>query len=129
MSQKIIDVRGYPPYERHKIILEEFEKLKPGESFMMINDHEPVHLFHVMTHREDFDIDSYYSKENEEGKWVALLKKKESKTSEVIFTNIEKIRDFQKMHLPLFKFTEQIIILWFLHSLNKVSSYLFILLT
>ncbi|MDT7864973.1 MAG: DUF2249 domain-containing protein [Thermoproteota archaeon] len=96
MSQKIIDVRGYTPHERHRIILEEFEKLKPGESLMIINDHEPAHLFHVMIHREDFDIDSYYSKEIGEGKWVALLKKKESKTSEVIFTNIEKIKRFSK---------------------------------
>jgi uncharacterized protein (DUF2249 family) len=44
MTQKIIDVRGYPPYERHKIILEEFEKLKSGESLTIINDHEPVHI-------------------------------------------------------------------------------------
>jgi quercetin dioxygenase-like cupin family protein len=96
MTQKIIDVRGYPPYERHKIILEEFEKLKSGESLTIINDHEPVHLFHAMAHREDFDIDTYYAKEIEEGKWVAFLKKKETKPVEVIFTNIEKIKRFSE---------------------------------
>jgi Uncharacterized conserved protein len=92
VSQKTIDVRSYPPYERHRIILEEFERLKPGESFLIINDHEPVHLFHAMVHRDDFDIDAYYTQEVEEGKWIALLKKKEIKASEAIFITIDKIK-------------------------------------
>ncbi|GIM46420.1 hypothetical protein DNHGIG_19690 [Collibacillus ludicampi] len=34
----------YPPYLKHKVIFETFEKLKPGEAMLLINDHNPIPL-------------------------------------------------------------------------------------
>lgn len=96
MEQKILDVRKYSPSVRHSIILQEFEKLKSGEAMYIINDHEPVHLLHFLSHREDFDMDAYYAKEIEGGKWIAFLKKKQVEVRKTIFTNFDKNRKFSE---------------------------------
>ncbi|AAY81362.1 DUF2249 domain-containing protein [Sulfolobus acidocaldarius] len=90
MAQKVLDVRKYSPTVRHSLILEEFERLKPGEGMYIINDHEPVHLLHFLSHRDDFDINAYHAKEEEEGKWIAFLKKKEVQgEARAIVTNFD----------------------------------------
>ncbi len=96
MEQKVLDVRKYSPTARHSIILQEFEKLKPGEAMYIVNDHEPVHLLHLLSHRDDFDTDAYYAKEVEEGKWVAHLKKKQAEVKKTVFTNFDKTRKFSE---------------------------------
>jgi quercetin dioxygenase-like cupin family protein len=97
MEQKVLDVRKYSPAIRHEIIIQEFEKLKPGEGFLIVNDHEPIHLFHLLSHREDFDIDAYYTEKLDEGKWVAFLKKKGEETKKIMFTNFESNRRYSEM--------------------------------
>ena len=42
---KTVDVRQTPPPQRHPLIFQTFEALKPGESFLLINDHDPKPLF------------------------------------------------------------------------------------
>lgn len=37
----VIDVRVIPPYERHPRVFSVLQALKPGQSFMVISDHEP----------------------------------------------------------------------------------------
>ena len=39
-----IDVRTIPPYVRHAQIFDQFDSLKPGEAFVIVNDHNPVPL-------------------------------------------------------------------------------------
>ena len=39
-----LDVREIPPAEKHPTIFETFDDLEPGESFVIINDHDPVPL-------------------------------------------------------------------------------------
>ncbi len=41
-----LDVRLYPPAERHRLIFEKFEGLNPGESFTLVNDHDPKPLYY-----------------------------------------------------------------------------------
>ena len=41
-----IDVREVPPPQRHPQIFQAFESLDPGESFTLINDHDPKPLFY-----------------------------------------------------------------------------------
>lgn len=41
-----VDVRNVPPRDRHPMIFEAFEALKPGEAFVLINDHEPKPLYY-----------------------------------------------------------------------------------
>lgn len=41
-----VDVREIPPMQRHPLIFQTFEGLKPGESFILINDHDPKPLYY-----------------------------------------------------------------------------------
>ena len=41
-----LDVRTIPPVYRHQLIFETFEALKPGESFALVNDHDPKPLYY-----------------------------------------------------------------------------------
>ncbi|MDT7894398.1 MAG: DUF2249 domain-containing protein [Armatimonadota bacterium] len=41
-----MDVRNIPPRDRHSLIFQTFEALKPGESFVLVNDHDPKPLYY-----------------------------------------------------------------------------------
>lgn len=41
-----LDVRTIAPMYRHKLIFETWEALKPGESFELVNDHDPKPLYY-----------------------------------------------------------------------------------
>lgn len=46
-----LDVRAVPKPQRHPMIFERFAALEPGDSFVLVNTHDPLHL------REEFDRD------------------------------------------------------------------------
>ncbi|MBI3031566.1 MAG: DUF2249 domain-containing protein [Candidatus Rokubacteria bacterium] len=46
METTVLDVRAMAPRERHPKIFETFEGLKPGETFTLVNDHDPKPLFY-----------------------------------------------------------------------------------
>lgn len=39
-----LDVRVIPPREKHPTIFQTFEALEPGQSFILVNDHDPFPL-------------------------------------------------------------------------------------
>ena len=39
-----LDVRVIPPREKHPTIFHTFDSLAPGESFILVNDHDPFPL-------------------------------------------------------------------------------------
>lgn len=39
-----LDVRVIPPREKHPTIFQTFLALQPGESFILVNDHDPMPL-------------------------------------------------------------------------------------
>ena len=39
-----LDVRVIPPREKHPTIFHTFDTLAPGESFILVNDHDPFPL-------------------------------------------------------------------------------------
>lgn len=41
-----IDVRTIVPRERHPLIFDTFHKLGAGESFLLVNDHDPKPLYY-----------------------------------------------------------------------------------
>lgn len=43
---KTVDVRELAPMHRHQRIFETFESLQPGESFLLVNDHDPKPLYY-----------------------------------------------------------------------------------
>lgn len=41
-----VDVRAIPPRERHPLIFATFDRLAPGQSFQLVNDHDPKPLYY-----------------------------------------------------------------------------------
>lgn len=39
-----LDVRVIPPREKHPAIFQTFDALEPGQSFVLVNDHDPFPL-------------------------------------------------------------------------------------
>jgi uncharacterized protein (DUF2249 family) len=39
-----LDVRVIPPREKHPTIFQTFDLLEPGQSFVLVNDHDPFPL-------------------------------------------------------------------------------------
>ncbi len=46
MSQIELDIRIVPPREKHPAIFRTFDALSPGQSFVLINDHDSAPLRH-----------------------------------------------------------------------------------
>jgi len=42
----ILDIRPIRPAERHPLIFDQFDGLQAGESFILVNDHNPKPLFY-----------------------------------------------------------------------------------
>lgn len=45
-ASETIDVRTIIPRERHPLIFRTFHGLGPGESFLLVNDHDPKPLYY-----------------------------------------------------------------------------------
>lgn len=45
-TNHVIDVREIAPAQRHPLIFNTFEALQPGESFLLVNDHDPKPLYY-----------------------------------------------------------------------------------
>lgn len=45
-TRRVVDVRNTPPPQRHPLIFGTFEALASGESFELINDHDPKPLYY-----------------------------------------------------------------------------------
>lgn len=59
VGQRVIDVRTVVPRERHPLIFTTFEALGAGESFTLVNDHDPKPLFYQFSaeHEGEFTWD------------------------------------------------------------------------
>jgi len=44
-SKRTVDVRAVSPAERHPLIIQTFEALTPGSSFILVYDHDPTPLY------------------------------------------------------------------------------------
>ncbi|AAK78058.1 uncharacterized protein (DUF2249 family) [Clostridium acetobutylicum] len=52
-----VDVRKYPPRDKHAVIFDTLGKLKSGEAMELINDHDPKPLYYELSaeHEEKFE--------------------------------------------------------------------------
>jgi uncharacterized protein (DUF2249 family) len=59
LGQRVIDVRTLVPRERHALIFNTFENLSAGETFTLVNDHDPKPLFYQFSaeHAGEFTWD------------------------------------------------------------------------
>lgn len=48
-SEPVIDVRIVPPFQRHPLIFGTIDALEPGETLVIVADHEPRPLHHQVT--------------------------------------------------------------------------------
>ena len=48
--EETLDVRDLIPMMRHTKIFQIFDGLKPGEAFILINDHDPKPLYYQLVH-------------------------------------------------------------------------------
>ncbi len=57
VQNRIVDVRLTPPAQRHPLIFGAFERLQPGQSFELVNDHDPKPLYYqfLAEHTGTFD--------------------------------------------------------------------------
>ena len=46
MTYTELDIRPVPPREKHPTIFAKFDKLTAGETFQLINDHDPMPLYY-----------------------------------------------------------------------------------
>ncbi len=46
MAEKVIDVRSLAPPQRHPLIFGTYDALAAGESFFLVNDHDPKPLYY-----------------------------------------------------------------------------------
>lgn len=74
-EQTVVDVRTIPPRERHPLIFETFEKLAPGEGFMLVNDHDPKPLYYQFEAEHAGSFSWQYQAEGPQEWRVLILKK------------------------------------------------------
>jgi uncharacterized protein (DUF2249 family) len=46
ITEKTVDVRSVAPAQRHPLIFGAFEALETGQSFILVNDHDPKPLYY-----------------------------------------------------------------------------------
>ncbi len=66
-----VDLRKVSIFERHNVLFDQIMKLKAGESFIFINDHEPRPLYPELAKRGF----QYQTQKEAEDKWVVTVKK------------------------------------------------------
>lgn len=52
-EEVVLDVRQVAPPQRHPLIFQTFENLKPGEAFILVNDHDPKPLYYQFKFERD----------------------------------------------------------------------------
>jgi uncharacterized protein (DUF2249 family) len=70
-----LDVRTIQPRERHPMIFRTFDALKPGESFELVNDHNPQPLYYQFLHERPDLFDWEYREEGPEIWRVGITRK------------------------------------------------------
>jgi len=71
----VVDVRPLPAPIKHKTIFETFDSLKPGESMLLVNDHEPRPLYYQFLIEMPDKFDWQYLEEGPEVWRVRIGKK------------------------------------------------------
>ena len=61
-----IDVRRIPPPQRHPLIFQTFEGLHTGQSFLLVNDHDPKPLYYTFKAERDGQFDWEYVEQGPE---------------------------------------------------------------
>ena len=74
MQGKTIDVREIMPRERHPLIFQTFDDLAAGESFEIVNDHDPKPLYYQFMAERTGQVEWEYLEEGPETWRVRIAK-------------------------------------------------------
>ncbi len=72
-----LDVREIPPRIKHPLILSRFAALEPGQSFTLVNDHDPKPLYYQFSAEEAGRFEWEYLEQGPEV-WRVRLGKRRS---------------------------------------------------
>ncbi|MDA8092165.1 MAG: DUF2249 domain-containing protein [Nitrospiraceae bacterium] len=72
---KELDVSKLPPPQRHPLIFKTFDELPKGESFLLINDHDPKPLWYQFMHEREGQFTWDYVEQGPELWKVKITKK------------------------------------------------------
>ena len=71
-----LDVRDLEPAQRHPVILDTFADLAPGESLILVNDHDPRPLYYqFVAEVDEFDAGAYDFERVAQDEFIAALPK------------------------------------------------------
>lgn len=65
-QERPLDVREVAPRERHTLIFDSYKALKPGEAFVLINDHDPKPLYYQFEAEHAGEFSWHYLEEGPE---------------------------------------------------------------
>ena len=86
MVKKILDVREMAPKERHPMIFNTFKGLEAGESFILVNDHEPKPLLYQFQAEHDGEFE-WWTLEQGPKEWRVEITKREFKEPDRTITD------------------------------------------
>lgn len=69
-----VDVREIMPRERHPLIFRTFDALQSGESFLLVNDHDPKPLYYQFAIEREGQFDWEYLEQGPEVWQVRICK-------------------------------------------------------
>ncbi len=75
MSIMQLDTRQYKPEEQNKVIINAFDSLPVGDKMMLINDHDPTHVFNQLEEKRLGKFEWEYIEEGPDIWKVSLAKK------------------------------------------------------
>ncbi len=73
-NTEVLDLRPLPPAERHKQIFERWNKLNPGDTLKIINDHEPKPLYYQFEAEEKGRFEWEYEEQGPVD-WIFKIKR------------------------------------------------------
>lgn len=76
-ERKTIDVRPIMPKERHPLLFQTFDNLAAGESFELVNDHDPKPLYYQFMAERPGELGWEYLEEGPDT-WRVVLTKQET---------------------------------------------------
>ncbi len=77
LDATVLDVRELEPKERHSTIFSTYSNLKPGEHFVLVNDHEPRPLLYQFQAEHDGEFDWWPLEQGPEA-WRIRVERREN---------------------------------------------------
>ncbi len=68
------DVREIPPKRRHAVLTDTFDRLEPGQGFVLVNDHDPEPLYHELRSTHG-DVVGWEYERRDSGDWRVEIEK------------------------------------------------------